>query len=86
MHGTMNMKRNEEVLHGVKEEKNILHKVNRRKAKWIGHISSGNWLLKHVIGGIYGKTEVTGRRTRKHKQLLDYFRKREDNVNWERKH
>jgi hypothetical protein len=30
--------RNEEVLHRVKEERNILHTINRRKANWIGHI------------------------------------------------
>jgi hypothetical protein len=29
--------RNEEVLHKVKEEGNILHKIKRRKANWIGH-------------------------------------------------
>jgi hypothetical protein len=40
---------NEEVLHGVKEERNILHTVNRRKANWIGHILRGNCLLKHVL-------------------------------------
>jgi hypothetical protein len=34
--------RNEEVLHGVKEERNILHTVKRRKANWIGHILSSN--------------------------------------------
>jgi hypothetical protein len=28
--------RNEEVLQRVKEERNILHTVNRRKAHWIG--------------------------------------------------
>jgi hypothetical protein len=34
--------RNEEVLHGVKEERNILHTVKRRNANWIGHISRRN--------------------------------------------
>ena len=42
--------RNEEVLHGVKEERNILHTVNRR-VNWIGHILHGNCLLKHVTEG-----------------------------------
>jgi len=36
--------RNEELLHRVKEERNILHTIKRRKANWIGHC-----LLKHVI-------------------------------------
>jgi hypothetical protein len=29
--------RNEKVLHGVKEEKNIAHTMKRRKASLIGH-------------------------------------------------
>jgi hypothetical protein len=41
--------RNEKVLHRVKEERNIIHTVKRRRAKWIGHILFGNCLLKHVI-------------------------------------
>ena len=54
---------NEEELHGVKEESNILRKIKRRKANWIGHILHRNYLLKHVIEGkIEGKIEVTGRR------------------------
>jgi hypothetical protein len=41
--------RNEEVLHRVKEERNVLHTVKRRKANWIGHILRRNCLLKLVI-------------------------------------
>jgi hypothetical protein len=29
---------NEAVLHRVKEQRNILHTIRRRKANWIGHI------------------------------------------------
>ena len=29
---------NEEVLLRVKEQRNILHEIHKRKAKWIGHI------------------------------------------------
>jgi hypothetical protein len=43
--------RNEEVLHTVKEERNILHTIKRRKANCIGHILRRNCLLKHVIEG-----------------------------------
>jgi hypothetical protein len=43
--------RNEEVLHRVKEERNIVHAIKRRKADWIGHILRRNYLLKHVIEG-----------------------------------
>jgi hypothetical protein len=58
-----------EVLHRVKEERKILH---RRKANWIGHIMCRNCLLKHIIEGKIGeRMEVTGRRGRKRKQLLD---------------
>jgi hypothetical protein len=42
--------RNEEVLPRVKEERNILHTIKRRKADRIGHIFS-NCLLKHIIEG-----------------------------------
>jgi hypothetical protein len=38
--------RNEEVLHRVKEERNILHTIKRRKANWIGHSLRRNCLLK----------------------------------------
>jgi hypothetical protein len=40
-----------EVLHRVKEERNILHTIKRRDANWIGHILRRNCLLKHVIEG-----------------------------------
>jgi hypothetical protein len=43
--------RNEEVLHRVKEERNIIHTVKRRKADWIGDILRRNCLLKHIIEG-----------------------------------
>jgi hypothetical protein len=43
--------RNEEVLHGVKEERIILQSIKRSKADWIGHILRRNCLLKHVIKG-----------------------------------
>jgi hypothetical protein len=60
--------RNEEVLHRVKEERNIVHTIKRRKANWIGHILRRNCLLKQIIER---KVQVMGRRGRKHKQLLD---------------
>jgi hypothetical protein len=63
--------RNDEVLHRVKEERNILHTIKRRKANWIGHILRRNCLLKHVIEGkLEGRIEMTGRRGRRRKQLL----------------
>jgi hypothetical protein len=63
---------NEEVLHRVKEERNIVRTIKRRKANWIGHILRRNCLLKHVIEGtLEGRMEMTGRRGRRRKQLLD---------------
>jgi hypothetical protein len=38
-------------LHGVKEERNILHAIKRRKANWIGHVLRRNCLLKDIIQG-----------------------------------
>jgi hypothetical protein len=56
----------------VKEERNIVHTIKRRKANWIGHILRRNRLLKHVIEGkLEGRIEMTGRRGRRRKQLLD---------------
>jgi hypothetical protein len=43
--------RNEEVLHGVKEERNILRKIRRRRVNWIGHNLCWNCLLKPIIEG-----------------------------------
>ena len=64
--------RNEELLHRVKEERNIIHTAKRRKANWIGHILYRNCLLKHLIEGkIEGRLYVTGTGGRRHKQLLD---------------
>jgi hypothetical protein len=63
---------NEEVLHRVKEERNILHTIKRRKVNWIGHILRRYCLLKHVIEGkLEERIEMTGIRGRKRKQLLD---------------
>jgi hypothetical protein len=39
------------VLHVVKEKRNILHAVKRRKPNWIGHTLPRNCLLKHFIEG-----------------------------------
>jgi hypothetical protein len=61
----------------VKEERNIVHTIKRRKANWIGHILRRNCLLKHAIEGkIEGRIEMTGRRGRRRKQLLDDLKER----------
>jgi hypothetical protein len=56
----------------VKEDRNILHTIKRRKANWIGHILRRNCLLKHVIEEkLKWRIEVMWRRGRRRKQLLD---------------
>jgi hypothetical protein len=56
----------------VKEERNIVLTIKRRKANWIGHILRRNCLLKHVIEGkLEGRIDMKGRRGRRRKQLLD---------------
>jgi hypothetical protein len=46
--------------------------VKRRKANWIGHILRGNYLVRHVTeGNTEGRIEVTERRGRRHKKLLN---------------
>ena len=69
--------RNEEVLLRVKEQRNILHEISKRKANWIGHILRRNCLLQQVIGGkVKGWIEVTGRRGRRRRKLLDDLKER----------
>jgi hypothetical protein len=69
--------RNEEVLLTVKEQRNILHEISKRKANWIGHILCRNCLLRQVIEGkIKGGIEVTGRRGRRRRKLLYDFKER----------
>ena len=64
--------RNEEVLLKVKEQRNILNEVRKRKANWIGHNLRRNCLLQRVTEGkIQGGIEVTGRQGRIRRKLLD---------------
>jgi hypothetical protein len=64
--------RNEEVLLTVKEQRNILREISKRKANWIGHILRKSCLLQQVLKGkIKGVIEVKGRRGRRRRKLLD---------------
>jgi hypothetical protein len=64
--------RNEEVLLRVKEHRNIPYEICKRKVNWIGHILRRNCLIQQVIEGkIKGEVEVTGRRGRRRRKLLD---------------
>ena len=69
--------RNEQMLHRVNEQRDILHEIRKREANWIGHILRINCLLQQVIEGkIKGQIEVTRRRRRMRKKLLDDLKDR----------
>jgi hypothetical protein len=69
--------RNEEVLLRGEEQRYILHEISKRKANWIGHVLRRNCLLQRVIEGrIKGGVEVTGRRGRRRRKLLDDLKER----------
>jgi hypothetical protein len=69
--------RNEEVLLRVKEQRNILHEISKRKDKWIGQILRRNCLLQRVIEGkIKGGIKMTVRRGRRRRKLLDDLKER----------
>jgi hypothetical protein len=69
--------RNEEVLLTVKEQRNILNEIYKRKANWIGHILRRNCLLQQVIEGkIREGIEVTRRQGRRRRKLLDDLKER----------
>jgi hypothetical protein len=61
----------------VKEQRNILHEIRKRKANWIGHILRRNCLLQQVTEGkIQRGIEVTGKQVRKRRKLLDVLKER----------
>jgi hypothetical protein len=62
--------RNKELLLRVKEQRNIVHEISKRKANWIGHI------LRRINGGI----EVTGRRGRRRRKYWMTLRKGENTL------
>ena len=69
--------RNEYVLLRVKEHRNILHEIRKRKANWIGHILRRNCLLRTITEGkIQGEIEVTGIQGRRGRKQLDDLKKR----------
>jgi hypothetical protein len=73
--------RNEDVLLKVKEQRNILHEILKRKTNWIGHILRRNCLLQRVTEGkIQEGIEVTGRRGRRRRKLWIILRKGEDTL------
>jgi hypothetical protein len=64
--------RNEDVLLRVKEQRNILQEISKRKPNWIGQIWRRYCFLQQVIEGkIKGGMEVTRRQGSKRRKLLD---------------
>ena len=62
---------------GVNERRNILHEIRKRKANWMGHSLRRNCLLQKLIEGkIKGQIEVTRRRGRRRKKLLNDLKDR----------
>jgi chorismate mutase len=69
--------RNEEVLLRVKEQRNNIHEISKRKANCIGHILRRNCLLRQVFEvKVKGGIEVTRRRGRRRRKLLDELKER----------
>ena len=69
--------RDDGVLQRLNEKRNILQAITRRKANRIGLNLRRNSFLKHdVVGNKDGRIEVTGRRGRRRKQLLDDLKER----------
>jgi hypothetical protein len=69
--------RNKVVLLEVKEQRNILHEISKRKVNWIGHTLSRNYLLRYVIEeNIKEGREVTGGRGRRRRKLLNDLKER----------
>jgi hypothetical protein len=69
--------RNAGVLLRVKEQRNILREIRKRKANRIGHILHRNCLLQRVTEvKIQEGIEVAGRQGRRCRKLLDDLKKR----------
>jgi hypothetical protein len=63
------------VLHRVKEERNVLYTIKRRKANLIGHILRRDCLLRYIIRGKVGRNRSQTKK-RRGKQLLDDLKER----------
>ena len=59
-----------------------MHEISKWKADWMGHILRRNCFLKNVIEGkIIGGIEVTARRGRRRRKLLDELKERRGYTN-----
>ena len=67
--------------------RNNVQRLKRANVNWIGHIWRRNCLLAQDIEGrIEGRIDVTGRRGRKHKQLVGDVKGRRTTANCKKKH
>jgi hypothetical protein len=74
-HGT-DLMRNAEVLQRVKKQRKILQTIKMKEVNWIGHVLCRNCLLRHVTeGNIEGRIDVTERRGRRQKKLMNDLEK-----------
>jgi hypothetical protein len=65
------------IMFRVKEQRNILHEISKRKANWFGHILRRNCLIRQVFKGkIKGGIEVTEIRGKRRRKLLDDLKER----------
>jgi hypothetical protein len=62
----------------VKEQRNILHEISKRKANWIGDILRRSLLREVIEGKIKGGIELTERRGRRSKKLLNDLKERSE--------
>jgi hypothetical protein len=74
--------RNEEVLHGVRDDRNFILTVKERKANWIGHTLRRNCLLKRVIEGKEKRIEVREEEEEDVSRCCMTLRRREFTSNW----
>jgi len=68
--------RSEVVLLTVKEQRNILHEISKRKANWVGHILLRNFLLQRVIEGKIKGDRSDRKRRRRRGKLPDDLKER----------
>ena len=72
---------NKEVLNKVGEKRSLINTITRRQKNWIGHVLTGNNLIKELIEGrLYGKK----RRRKPRKQMLNFIIRRKNYVEMKR--
>jgi hypothetical protein len=57
---------------------NILHEISKRNASWIGHIFRRNYLLQVIEAKVNGLIQLTGRRGKSLRKLLNDLKERRE--------